>query len=103
MILPAVLYGAAFGVFGVFLLVYWTRTRWEIRPEGWHLSATVLIMMLNAALAMSVIVWGSYPGLALVRLVAAALVLVVAVGMVVSLVAVQRRGRRRRRALRRDG
>lgn len=98
MTLPAVLYFAAFAAFAVFLAIYWTRTRWEIRPEGWHLSAVVLVMMANCALAVSVILWGAYPGVQLVRLVAATLVLIVAVGMVVSLVAVQRRGRHGARA-----
>jgi hypothetical protein len=97
LIVPAVLYAVACVAFVVFLIVYWTRTRWTSRPEGWHLSATVLALVANCGLAASVIVWGLYPGVQIARTIAASAIAAVAVGMVVSLVVVQRRARRRGR------
>jgi hypothetical protein len=96
--IAAILYGVAAAGLVVFLAIYCRRTDWYARPEGWHLLATILVLILNCGLAISVILFGEYPGVQVVRFVAALLIAVVAVGLPISLLSIQRRGRRRHTA-----
>jgi len=91
-IVAAVLYIIGIVFLTAFLIVFVGRVDWRARIEGTHLVATIVMMLINAGLAVSVILLGAFPGLAALRLIAALAFAVVAVGMLVGLVRVQRRG-----------
>lgn len=91
----AVLYIVGIVALVLFLARYLVRVRWR-HFDGVALVVTILMIIYNATLAVSVILFGEWPGVQVARLVGALAFAFVAVGMLIGLIRVQRNGEAKR-------
>lgn len=94
MIVPAVLWSISLLGVLVLLVRYVGWTTWYHHPEGWCLAATLAVVAIQHAVALSVVIFGLYPGVQIARTVAAALAAVTFVGAAIAGFWIQRNGNR---------
>lgn len=91
--IAAILYAVALAAVLIYLAYRWWRLRQSLESLGF--AAFLLVFAYNSALAISVILLGEWPGVRVARLLGALGAAVVAVGLLVVGLRVQRNGRRR--------